>query len=160
MIIAKMLIVLLLPIVFMTNAHSVYCFDSEKDSASSPYVSRLAQKNGKMVAQSNTFDFSYIEGRNYYLLEKGFTCRANTREKPTLKSWKNRLEFSDGEVLIWETVCNDNPTVRQFDIKDFSFSEGLSLLKYQEEEYVFYAKPPKLCPAGQWCPISKKGQNR
>jgi len=60
--------------------------------------------------------------------------------------------------LIWETVCNDNPTLKQFDTKDFAFSDDFSLLKYQSEEYTFYAEPPKLCPEGQWCPVSEKEQ--
>jgi len=120
-------------------------------------ITKDTQNDDKMTVKSeaNTFDFSRIEGRNYYLLEEGFTCRANAPGKPILKSWKNRVEFNNGDILIWETVCNDNPTVKPFDIKNFSFSEDLSLLKYQSEEYSFYAEPPKLCPGGQWCPVTE-----
>lgn len=107
-------------------------------------------------SEANTFDFTRIEGRNYYLLEEGFTCRANAPGKPILKSWKNRVEFNNGEILIWETVCNDNPTVKPFDVKNFSFSEDLSSLTYQSEEYDFYEEYPKLCPEGHWCPVSEQ----
>src|SRR5437870_3520712 len=31
---------------------------------------------------------SVLEGRAYYLLADGVTCRANTPERPRLKSWK------------------------------------------------------------------------
>jgi hypothetical protein len=110
-------------------------------------------------SDSNTFDYSHIEGRNYYQLEEGFTCRANAPGKPILKSWKNRVEFSNGEILIWETVCNDNPTVKPFDINNFFFSEDFSKLEYQSEEYTFYAEPPKLCPEGRWCPVNEPESN-
>jgi len=119
-------------------------------------ITEKTQNEKTEKSEANTFNFSRIEGRNYYLLEEGFTCRANAPGKPILKSWKNRVEFNNGEILIWETVCNDNPTVKPFDIKNFSFSKDLSLLEYQSEEYSFYEEPPKLCLEGQWCPISEQ----
>ncbi len=108
------------------------------------------------VGKTNTFDFSHIiEGRNYYLLEDGFTCRANAPKRPILKSWKNHIGFNNNEILIWETICNDNPTIKPFNINNFSFSKDLSSFIYQSEKYMFYEVPPKLCSEGQWCPISK-----
>jgi len=107
----------------------------------------------KMLNHINRVNFSQINGRNYYLLEDEFSCRANTLGKPLLKSWKNRIEFRDGKVLIWETICNDNPIIKKFSPKEFLFSEDFSLLVFQFEKYRFYEEPPELCPEGQWCPI-------
>lgn len=121
-------------------------------------VSALASYDSEernMLNHINKVDFNQINGRNYYLLEEGFSCRANAPGKPILKSWKNRIEFSDGKVLIWETICNDNPIIKEFRQKDFLFSNDFSSLIFQSEKYIFYEKPPKLCPEGQWCPITK-----
>jgi hypothetical protein len=119
-------------------------------------VSFLASCRGNITEKSslNDFDFSQIEGRMYYLLQDGFTCRANAPGKPILKSWKNRIKFKEGEVLVWDSVCNDNPTLNKFKPEEFSFSEDLSSLEYQSEQYTFYEEVPKLCPQGQWCPVT------
>jgi hypothetical protein len=140
----KMLSTLPLLTVFISSVSLISCINGETKNESVE------------SSESNTFDYSRIEGRNYYQLEEGFTCRANAPGKPILKSWKNRVEFNNGDILIWETVCNDNPTVKPFYIKNFSFSEDLSSLKYQSEEYKFYETPPKLCSEGQWCPVSEQ----
>ncbi len=110
----------------------------------------------RKVAELEIVDLSRLEGRNYYLLEKNFTCRANAPGKPILKSWKDRIGFSNGKVLIWGTVCNDNPIINTFNYLDFSLSDDMSSLKYQAKNYTFYEEKPKLCPSGQWCPINEE----
>ena len=96
---------------------------------------------------------SALEGRAYYLLADDVTCRANTPERPRLKSWKNKLTFSQGQVLIWQTLCNDSPLVLDFDAQAFVVSPDLSSLTYEGETYTYYASPPQLCAQGQWCPV-------
>ena len=56
-----------------------------------------------------------LDGRNYYLLGEDVTCRANAPGYPRIKSWKNRLEFSHENVLIWQTICNDNPIIKKLE---------------------------------------------
>jgi hypothetical protein len=80
-------------------------------------------------------------------------CRAHTPDRPYLKSWKNRLTFAQGKVLIWQTLCNDNPLVLDFDALAFVFAPDLSSLTYEGEAYTYYAHPPQLCDQGQWCPV-------
>ena len=94
-----------------------------------------------------------LEGRTYYLLEDNFTCRANTPERPRIKSWKNKLAFTRGQVLVWHTLCNDSPIVMDFAEPAFGFATDLSSLTYQHETYTYYAQPPQLCEQGQWCPV-------
>ncbi len=120
-------------------------------------ISFLASCHDNMIEKNNSnhFDFSQIEGRSYYWFKDGFSCRANALGKPILKSWKNRVEFQDGEVLVWDSICNDNPTLKKFKPEDFSFSEDWSSLEYQSEQYTFYEEVPKLCPQGQWCPVTQ-----
>lgn len=98
-----------------------------------------------------------LDGRNYYLLGEEVTCRANAPGYPRIKSWKNRLEFSQENVLIWQTICNDNPIIQKFDPQQFTIADDLSYVIYQSEKYTYYEKAPKLCQNGQWCP-AEEGQ--
>jgi hypothetical protein len=93
-----------------------------------------------------------LDGRNYYLLGEGVTCLANAPGHPRVKSWKNRLEFSRGNVLIWQSICNDNPITQTFDPEQFTVADDLSYVIYNDEKYTYYAEPPQLCADGQWCP--------
>lgn len=105
-----------------------------------------------------------LEGRAYYLLEDNFTCRAHAPERPRIKSWKNKLEFTRGQILLWHTLCNDSPMVMDFAAHAFEFVNDLSSLTYQQETYTYYAHPPQLCAQGQWCPAEEpqepKAQSR
>ena len=94
-----------------------------------------------------------LEGRAYYLLADDVTCRANTPERPRLKSWKNKLTFAQEKVLMWQTLCNDSPLVLDFDAHAFVVSHGFSSLTYEGETYTYYEHPPQLCAQGQWCPV-------
>jgi hypothetical protein len=96
-----------------------------------------------------------LDGRNYYLLGEGVTCRANAPGYPRIKSWKNRLEFSQENVLIWQTICNDNPIIQKFDPEQFTIADDLSYVIYKAEKYTYYEKAPKLCQNGQWCPAEE-----
>ena len=98
-----------------------------------------------------------LDGRNYYLLGERVTCRANAPGYPRVKSWKNRLEFSRENVLIWQSICNDNPIIQKFDPQHFRVADDLSYVIYKDEKYTYYEEPPKLCENGQWCP-EEKGQ--
>jgi hypothetical protein len=98
-----------------------------------------------------------LDGRNYYLLGENVTCRANAPGHPRIKSWKNRLEFSQENVLIWQTICNDNPIIQKFDPQQFTVADDLSYVVYKTEKYMYYEKAPTLCQNGQWCP-EEKGQ--
>jgi hypothetical protein len=98
-----------------------------------------------------------LDGRNYYLLGEEVTCKANAPGYPRVKSWKNRLEFSQENVLIWQTICNDNPIIQKFDPQQFTVADDLSYVIYKAEKYMYYEKAPKLCPNGQWCP-EEEGQ--
>jgi hypothetical protein len=98
-----------------------------------------------------------LDGRNYYLLGENVTCKANAPGYPRVKSWKNRLEFSQENVLIWQTICNDNPIMQKFDPQQFSVADDLSYVIYNDEKYTYYEEAPQLCDNGQWCP-EEKGQ--
>jgi hypothetical protein len=98
-----------------------------------------------------------LDGRNYYLLGEEVTCRANAPGYPRIKSWKNRLEFFQENVLIWQTICNDNPIIQKFDPQQFTIADDLSYVIYKAEKYTYYEKAPKLCENGQWCP-AEEGQ--
>lgn len=120
-------------------------------------ISSVAYGCKRMTYPSSSSNYpSQFEGRNYYLLEEGFTCRANAPGKPTIKSWKNHIEFRDNKVLIWQTICNDNPIIKKFNARDFKFIDNGSSLIYQSEKYSFYPNKPALCETGQWCPTTEE----
>lgn len=99
---------------------------------------------------------SGINNQNYYLFEKGFSCRTNTPGRTVIKTWKNRIQFTDdNEVLIWGNLCSDYPVVTEFDSSEFVFSEDLSNFIYKSDKYILNEHPPKLCAKGQWCPVGE-----
>lgn len=104
--------------------------------------------HGNVLATADALS-SGLEGRTYYLLTDGVTCRANTPEHPRLKSWQNKLEFAQGKVLIWHTLCNDSPLMLDFDAQAFVFAPDLSSLIYRGETYTYSEHPPQLCDQGQ-----------
>ena len=114
---------------------------------------RAAQPPHSNVLSTPEALLSALEGRAYYLLADNVTCRANTPDHPYLKSWKNKLTFTQGKVVIWQTLCNDSPLVLDFDGRAFVFTPDLSSLTYAGESYTYYAHPPQLCDQGQWCPV-------
>ena len=105
------------------------------------------------VSSTGAALLSALEGRAYYLLADHVTCRANTPDRPDLQSWKNKLTFAQGKVLIWQTLCNDSPLVLDFDGRAFVLTPDLSSLTYEGASYTYYAQPPQLCDQGQWCPV-------
>jgi len=111
------------------------------------------ESQGVVAPQTNLS----LDGRNYYLLGEEVTCRANAPGYPRIKSWKNRLEFSQENVLIWQTICNDNPIIQKFDPQQFTIADDLSYVIYKAEKYTYYEKAPKLCQNGHWCP-AEEGQ--
>lgn len=68
-----------------------------------------------------------------YLLEDNFACRAYTPERPRLKSWKNTLAFTRGQILLWHTLRHDSPVVMDFAEPAFEFATDLSSLTYQQD---------------------------
>lgn len=113
---------------------------------------QASSQDGNVPSSGATL-LSALEGRAYYLLTDNVTCRANTPDHPYLKSWKNKLAFAQGKVVIWQTLCNDSPLVLDFDARAFVFTPDLSSLIYEGEAYTYYAHPPQLCDQGQWCPV-------
>ncbi|MBU3914756.1 hypothetical protein KKA14_04415 [bacterium] len=100
-------------------------------------------------------DISKVNGMSYYLLESGYHCASNTPEKTVILSWKNRLEFNQGEVLIWGDLCNDQADVIKFEPGLFKFSKDFSKLIYQNKIHARFFQKPTLCEAGLWCPVEK-----
>lgn len=98
--------------------------------------------------------FPYIG--NYYLIEEGFSCRANAPERPLIKSWKNRLEIKDGKVYEWQTLCNDNPIVHKLDHEVFQILKENEGVIYKNNIFKFYHETPILCTeGGTWCPVER-----
>jgi len=96
-----------------------------------------------------------LDGKSYYHLTKGKTCQANDPERTVIKSWSNKVSFKGGQILVWGSVCNDSPELILFsDVKnDLFVSSDLRIIVYKKEVLVLYGDEPKLCPAGQWCPL-------
>jgi len=96
-----------------------------------------------------------LDGKSYYRLTTGKTCQANDPERTLIKSWSNKVSFKNGQILVWGSVCNDSPELILFsDAKnDLFVSSDLRIIVYKKEVLVLYGKEPKLCPAGQWCPL-------
>ena len=97
-----------------------------------------------------------IAGRSYYSFEDGYTCQAYAPGFPMIKSWKDRIEFVDGKVLIWQTLCNDNPIIEEFNDSDFEFSDDLRSFTHKGDQYQYHETPPDLCENGQWCPVDEE----
>lgn len=116
-------------------------------------ISEAKPSHRKVPPTANALP-SALEGRAYYLLADDVTRRANTPERPRLPSWKNKLTFIRGKVLMWQTLCNDSPLVLDFDAHAFVVSHDLSSFTYEGETYTYYEHPPQLCTQGQWCSVS------
>lgn len=101
-----------------------------------------------------------INNSNYYLFENGLTCRTNTPEKTVIKTWKNRIQFTNNKVLIWGNLCSDYPVTTKFNPSEFIFSEDLSHFVYKSEKYILNEHPPKLCKKGQWCPVEESNDSK
>jgi hypothetical protein len=97
-----------------------------------------------------------INKRNYYLLVDDYSCISNTPLKTRIKSWKNRIEFVDDEVLIYGDLCNDQAEIFPFLADEFKFSKDLSTLIYQSESYIYSPEKPQLCEGGWWCPTENQ----
>ncbi|WP_299734868.1 hypothetical protein [uncultured Endozoicomonas sp.] len=97
-----------------------------------------------------------IAGRSYYFFEEGYICRAFAPGAPYIKSWRDRIEFLDGKVLVWQSLCNDNPIQKEFDSSEFKFSDDLESFIYKGNEYQYHQIPPDLCVNGQWCPVDEE----
>ncbi len=92
---------------------------------------------------------------DYYYFEPNYTCRANAPDLPQIKSWKNRLEIKEGLVYEWQSLCNDNAIVHNFDYSVFQFSDDNSILFYNSHKFHLYKETPRLCEKGKgvWCPV-------
>ena len=103
--------------------------------------------------QANAASSPSLEGCHYYLLQPGLTCRSLTPERTRIQTWKNHLEFKAGGVLVWQTLCNDNPVVHEFNATEFAISADLSTVTFAGATYHYAATPPALCAGGLWCPV-------
>ena len=97
-----------------------------------------------------------LNGRSYYLLNDGYSCAVPFPKGNRVRSWEDHIEFSDGQVLIWHTLCNDNPIIEAFSDSDIKVSEDLNFIIYKNNTYQFYQNAPHLCKDGVWCPIDKE----
>lgn len=98
-----------------------------------------------------------LNGRNYVRLQMDATCKANDPEHTLLKTWANRVSFSDGKILVWGTVCNDSPNVIPLTKAGNSLliSADLKRIVYKNEVLRYTKDMPDLCEAGQWCPVGQ-----
>ena len=96
-----------------------------------------------------------FEGRSYYHLKKDVICKSNDPDRTVIKSWANKISFKDGQLLIWGNLCKDSPELISFSDtkKDLFLSSDMQIIIYKKEVLVFYKFEPKLCLAGQWCPV-------
>jgi hypothetical protein len=96
-----------------------------------------------------------LNGRTYIRLDNNATCKSNNPEHTVLKTWANKITFENGRVLIWGKVCNDSPEslpVTKIG-KNLLISADLKRIVYNKEVLLYFNADPKLCDAGQWCPV-------
>lgn len=85
--------------------------------------------------------------KNYYLMEKGYTCSPFMialpgAERPQPKpSWKNKISVVDGkQATVFGDACNDS---RQgIGIKELRFSASGKKIIYQGQVYIHKVKTP------------------
>jgi hypothetical protein len=96
-----------------------------------------------------------LNGRTYIRLDNDATCKSNDPEHTVIKTWANKISFENGRVLIWGKVCNDSPEslpVAKLG-KNLLISSDLKRIVYNKEVLLYFKDAPKLCDAGQWCPV-------
>ncbi len=96
-----------------------------------------------------------LNGRTYIRLDNDATCKSNNPEHTVLKTWANKITFENGRILIWGKVCNDSPEslpVAKLG-KTLLISADLKRIVYNKEVLLYSKDAPKLCDAGQWCPV-------
>jgi hypothetical protein len=98
-----------------------------------------------------------LQGRSYVRLQKDATCKANDAERTVLKTWGNRVSFSDGNMLVWGTVCNDSAEQLPLSAAGSSLliSADLKRIVYKNEVLRYVKEVPRLCEGGQWCPAEQ-----
>ncbi len=101
-----------------------------------------------------------LAGRTYYLLEEGASCLATDTARTRIRTWRQRIEFTNDRVLIWGELCNDAaellPLVEaRVALRVTSDREAVL---YRDRRLAYAASPPKLCEAGLWCPVPEAGQ--
>jgi|GEM_PF-6883086 len=97
-----------------------------------------------------------LANRAYYRLDPT-TCRANNTEHTVLKSWSNKITFTEDGMLVWGTICNDSPRfvhIREIG-GDLRTIPDLTEIIYQGEHLLFQTQEPKLCSFGIWCPVQE-----
>jgi hypothetical protein len=99
--------------------------------------------------------FKLLEGRTYYHLGEGVSCKSNTPERTLIKSWSNKVSFNNESMLVWGKICNDSvENINLKIIKDTIYiAPDLETVIFHGEKLIFYSQPPKLCDTGIWCPI-------
>ena len=108
------------------------------------------------VASGGRLDiFKLLEGRTYYLLGEGVSCKSNTPERTAIKSWSKKVSFNNESMLVWGNICNDSvENINLKIVKDTIYiAPDMETIIFHGEKLIFYPKPPKLCDAGMWCPM-------
>lgn len=93
-----------------------------------------------------------LDGRHYYLMEPSL-CRANAPGRPRIRSWTDHIEIRGNGIAVWGQVCNDAPDVRPLRHEDIKISRDRSFIVLGGRRYTHGLVPPRLCQAGQWCPV-------
>jgi hypothetical protein len=98
-----------------------------------------------------------LNGRSYVRMDKDLTCKSNDPEHTVLKTWANKITIENGRILIWGKVCNDSPESISFSEagKNLFISVDLKRIIYKKEVLLYSRDTPKLCDAGQWCPVEE-----
>ena len=106
------------------------------------FVSSASAQEFSAGVISSKVNLVFLEGRSYYLVEPGYTCRANAPRRPWIKSWRNKIQFRDGKVYAFGDRCNDAPFVTDLDPSKFHFSLDLSTMIHNSQVYRYYTDRP------------------
>lgn len=49
--------------------------------------------------------FAAVEGKSFYLFERGFTCGGPVPGAPQVPSWADRIEVVEGRLVRWGSRC-------------------------------------------------------
>ncbi len=106
---------------------------------------------------TTAIDIGKLANRSYYLLPADGVCSANDPLHTKLQTWRTKVSFEEtGQILDWETLCNDSPRPIPWSEIDgkLSVSPDLSKIYYANTILTYSEQPPQLCPEGIWCPTS------
>lgn len=94
----------------------------------------------------------YIEalnGRHYYLLEPGFSCRAGMVPGEAVPSWRDQVSISKGQLMEVGSRCNDAVILIGPVDDTIEVTPDLTHLRYQGREFEYFATPPQMDKAGE-----------